>query len=233
MQVKTEAVGQPTTAPIHVQDDTTVEWSSAHVDLHKTYVTPASIESILAQQTGDAINVESTPNYAPKIIEVPIMNSAGVQENVNVVTDIDGTEISIPEGSVAQPHQYIIQTEDMAAMVAEAGGEECAMQECGENMEEVTYILQVEDETGALSVDKDHEGVVMTDEEQAKIIEHLSGHQQVVYDDIQALVEVGTPGDGGGGDAQQYAVVMLPSSSGDEPEAALSMLQLQSGQSHS
>ena len=42
--------------------------------------------------------------------------------------------------------------------------------------------------------------------------------------EVQAFVEVAPPGGGGGGD-QQYAIVMCVS--GDEPEAAMSMLQLQ------
>ena len=46
----------------------------------------------------------------------------------------------------------------------------------------------------------------------------------------ESVVEVAAP-EGRGGPETQYAIVLLPSSAacGDEPEAALSMLQLQSG----
>lgn len=53
--------------------------------------------------------------------------------------------------------------------------------------------------------------------------------QQVIYE--ESVVEVGNPRGEDGDGKKQYAIVLLPSTaaSGDEPEAALSMLQLQSG----
>ena len=56
------------------------------------------------------------------------------------------------------------------------------------------------------------------------------GVEQVVYE--ESVVEVSNPNAVEGEEGkQQYAILLLPSTaaSGDEPEAALSMLQLQSG----
>lgn len=140
---------------------------------------------------------EESMSYGSQVIEVPIVNSSGVPQNVNVVTTVEEDGNKVPDDSGAQ--ELVIEADELP-----------------EGSQDVTFVLQVEE---------GQEQFVMNEQQ---VMEHLGGNQ-VVFQGIQNLVEMEEGG-------EEYAVVMLPSESspGDEPEeAALSMLQLQSGSSSS